>query len=499
MRRTHSVWPLALGAIILGGLAALGWSLLHGSHLRAADTGMTPPQAAQDMQNTFAGIAQTAGPCVVSITSRIPLKPSSVVDDGADFGGLQGPGGTDTFAPPDGSPSPPQAIGRGSGFVVRQDGYILTDDHVVSGADAVTVRLQDGREFTGSVKRDPRSDLAIVKIPVDNLPVLHLADSKQTKVGQWALAFGSPFGLRNTMTVGVVSALGREETIGGSSRTGEESRFYPNLIQTDAAVNPGNSGGPLVDIFGHVIGVNVAIGSPNGANVGIGFAIPADTALYVMDQLISRGSVVRGFLGFAPEDLSPGDQVRDGVKEGAVVATVENGSAADKAGLQVEDVITRLNDQPIHSAADLRDAVARTMPGQSVRLTILRGGKELVLTATVQSASPPNTAEQPSAPGPAPEHHAMLGIQVADLTPEVARHFGMYTETKGVVVANVFPGSPAAEAGLRPGDILLRLNGQPVNAATDVARMIQALQPGQEVSIVIERDNMRVLLRAQPR
>jgi serine protease Do len=486
MQKTRSAWPLAVAVIALGGLAALGWYTFRGDRVRAADPLVgAAPKAVLDLQNAFTSVADGVRPAVVSITSRTTVRPSAAPD--FDFGQF-GPGGPEGPGFRMNPPMPRTAIGTGSGFIVRNDGWILTNDHVVGGADSVTVRLDDGREFRGDVKRDPRSDLAVVKIDASNLPALQLTDSAAVKVGQWAIAFGSPFGLEDTMTVGVVSALGRESAIGGRGR--DEARFYPNLIQTDASINPGNSGGPLLDINGHVMGVNVAIGSPTGGNVGIGFAIPANTASYVMEELITKGTVTRGYLGFAPANLSPADQNRYGAKEGALVAMVEEASPAAKAGLQVEDVVTAVNGQPIRNSLDLRDAIARTPPGQSIEMRVVRGGKEQTLKATVGEIPGAKTAEAPAAPA-----QGRMGVQVADLTPELAKQLGVPETTKGAVVAGVQPGSPAFEAGLRQGDVILRINGKDVTASSDVANMVKAIPAGGDVSIIVMRDKSRVLLR----
>jgi serine protease Do len=502
MRRTRSIWPIAAGVVALGGLSALGINTFGQRAKSTAQVAPTPPQTVVDTQTAFENVAQTVRPAIVSITSRMTIKQaafdssdgSSPGDLGDLFGGQGGPGGPGIQMPRgmQMQPRPRTAVGTGSGFIVRKDGYILTNDHVVGGADSVTVKLDDGREFTGKVSRDQRSDLAIVKINADNLPTLQLADSKNVKIGQWAIAFGSPFGLQDTMTVGVVSALGRETAIGDRN----DERFYPNLIQTDASINPGNSGGALVDIYGRVIGVNVAIGSPNGGNVGIGFAIPANSAGYIMDQLISKGSVVRGYLGFAPENLGAGDSTRYGVNHGALVAMVEENSPAAKAGLQVEDVVTSFNSQPIDKAADLRDAVSRVAPGRSVPLTVRRGGKDVNLNGTVESAPGAKIAAEAAPAAPA---QGKLGIQVGALTPEIAKQFGIDENTKGVVVASVAPGSPASEAGLKAGDILVRVNNQAINAPGDVASSIKSLNSSDVAPIVVKRGNSRVLVRAQLR
>jgi serine protease Do len=500
MKRNHSAWPAAAALIAMGGLAALGWHTFGGGRIEAASPASTtviqrPAQSVVDLQNAFQNVAKGVQPAIVSITSRMTVRPAIGQAQFEGFGdleelfqgapGLRGPGRMQM--------APRTAIGTGSGFIVRSDGYILTNDHVVGGADSVTVHLDDGREFTGTVKRDPRSDLAVVKIDASSLPTLNLADSTGVNVGQWAIAFGSPFGLDDTMTVGVVSALGREKTIGGGP--GDDRRFYSNLIQTDASINPGNSGGPLVDIYGNVVGVNVAIGSPTGSNVGIGFAIPASTAKYVMDQLITSGKVVRGYLGFAPETLSVADRTRYGVKEGALVAMVEEGSPAAKAGLQVEDVVISFNGQAVRDAASLRDMVARTAPGLNSTITVVRGGKQVYLTADI--GTPPGEKSASAAPTPADvASKGKLGISVADLTPEIAKQLSLDESAKGVVVAEVAPGSPAMEAGIRPGDVVLRVNGRNVGASSEVPDVVKSLKAGEDASIVVRRGGARVLLKA---
>ena len=263
-----------------------------------------PAPQVLSIQDDFEKVADKLRPSVVSIKSRQTITGPSLrmgADNGQQdpfngqpfqFPNVPGGGGNRQFRM---MPQTRRAEASGSGVIVRSDGYILTNDHVVSGADRVTVTLLDGRQFVGKVTRDPKSDLALIKIEADNLPAAQLADSENVRIGQWALAFGSPFALNDTMTVGVVSSLNRREEIGENG----ESRLYPNLIQTDASINPGNSGGPLVDVYGRVVGIDVAIESPSGGNVGIGFAIPANTAKYIMDQLITKGSVTRGYLGLA--------------------------------------------------------------------------------------------------------------------------------------------------------------------------------------------------------
>lgn len=454
-----------------------------------------PPAQVVEIQTAFENVAEKLRPSVVFIESqRSVTRPSA-------FGGDDGPGGGIPFdffgAPGNGGRQfrmmPRRAKASGSGVIVRGDGYILTNDHVVQGADKVTVRLQDGRELPGEVKRDFKSDLALIKVNATGLPAAELADSDKVKVGQWGIAFGSPFGLSDTMTVGIVSSLHRNQAIGA----GPEQRYYSSLIQTDASINPGNSGGPLIDIYGRVIGINVAIESPSGGNVGIGFAIPANTAKYVMEQLITKGSVTRGYLGLAPKALTFDEQQRYGSKDGVLVASVEDGTPAAKAGLQVEDVIVRFNDQPVTGEGAFRDMVARTEPGTTVPVVVKRDGKETTLQVTIGAPKESVAEAKPASAQPAQQ--GKLGVSVADATePDVRKQFNLKDSVReGAVIVEVAPGSPAASAGLQPGDILLRLNGKSIANAKQLPEIVNSLKEGASVTAVIRRGDQRVLAQIE--
>ncbi|HLK61383.1 MAG TPA: trypsin-like peptidase domain-containing protein [Chthonomonadaceae bacterium] len=390
--KQRAVRYLAIPAIFsLGVATALGIHQKAGS--APSEPPVQPPAQALSTEAAFEQVADKLRPSVVFIQSQQTINAPRVrrsADDGQDFPGFPGaPGGRRPFGR-----SNPYMEASGSGVIVRSDGYILTNDHVVDGADKVTVTLQDGREFPGEVKRDFKSDLALVKIHANNLPAAELADSDRVKVGQWAIAFGSPFGLSDTMTVGVVSSLHREQVIGGN---GPDGRLYPSLLQTDASINPGNSGGPLVDLYGRVVGINVAIESPSGGNVGIGFAIPANTARYIMNDLITTGKVVRGYLGMAPVTPSYAQKQKYGVQSGALVARVETGSPAASGGLQVEDMIVRYNGKSVTDDAMLREMVARTAPGETAILVVKRNGEEKTLHVAIGS-TPDELTAQNSAP-----------------------------------------------------------------------------------------------------
>lgn len=422
---------------------------------------VTPTKTLVDIQNDFTAVARSIEPAVVSITSRQSSPQSRQMVSGKSSARLS-----------------PVAISTGSGFIIRSDGYIVTNDHVVAEADSVTVRLNDGREFTGSVRRDFYSDLAVVKIPATALPTLSLADTAPTQVGQWALAFGSPFALNDTMTVGIVSAQGRAMTI---AEDGAGVRAYPELLQTDAAINPGNSGGPLADIYGRIIGVTVAIDSPIEGSVGIGFAIPSRTVRAVTDQLIASGRVTRGYLGFSAESLTRADAESLGVAAGAIVTSIADESPATEAGLCVEDVVTAWNGTPVTNAAALRELVQQCEPGTAVTLTIHRQGEGRSLHAVVSALSIPRRVAR-TASMTSPSRPQRLGIEFA-------------SGEGGVTVTDVADGGPADEAGVREGDVLLRIGKQTIRTPDDVAEAERQLPPGQRITLVVKREDETVLLR----
>ena len=453
---------------------------------------LTPPAQALALQSAFEQVADRLNPSIVYIKSR-QAKAEAGADETSPFN-FQFPGVPRTPNFRRMPQMPRRSVASGSGVIVRSDGYILTNDHVVMGADRVTVELADGHEYIGKVTRDFKSDLALIKIDATGLPAAELADSDQIKVGQWAIAFGAPFGqeLRNSMTVGIVSAMHRSQTIG----QGGEQRYYSSLLQTDASINPGNSGGPLVDLYGRVVGINVAIESPTGANAGIGFAIPGNTARYVMEQLIAKGAVTRGFLGLAPRSLSYAEQKTYGVENGALVSEVQDATPAYKAGFQVEDVITRFNGQKVEGEPELRDMISRVAPGTSVPVVVIRDGKQQTLNVTLGAPKEPQVAAKPEPTKTAEK--SRLGISVGNVTdPDLSDQATKQGAKSGAVVVDVAPGSAAEDAGLKHGDVITRLDGKTISNADQLKSVVQGLREGATITAVVRRGDQTILAQIE--
>jgi serine protease Do len=360
--------------------------------------------------------------------------------------------------------------GSGSGVIISPDGYIVTNNHVIDGADTVSVTLADQQEFEAKVVgRDSKTDLAVLKIESkQKLPAAELGDSDQINVGDWVVAIGNPFGLTHTVTSGIISAKGR--VIGAGP--------YDDFIQTDASINPGNSGGPLFDLHGNVVGINTAI-IPQGQ--GIGFAIPVNIAKTLLPQLMETGSVTRGYLGVSIQTLTPSlaKALKLETHQGALVSDVVPNGPAQQAGIERGDVIMKFNDEAIDDSRDLAATVANTPVGKDTKVLVLRDGREKTLSLTVGTL--------PSQDVSTPEHDAsnrsQWGMQLQNLTPEMARAQGL-ADGQGVGVAAVQPDSPADEAGLRPGDILLQVNRRNVGSIDDVKAAIAANDNAQLLLLV---------------
>ncbi len=352
--------------------------------------------------------------------------------------------------------------GVGSGVVVTQDGYILTNNHVVENADRVEIALDDGRTFDAKVVgTDPKSDMAVVKVEATGLPYISLADSDKIEVGDTVLAVGNPFGVGQTVTSGIVSATGRA-TMGLD---------YEDFIQTDAAINPGNSGGALVDTEGRLIGINTAIMSRSGGSQGIGFAVPVNLAKNVMDQLIDHGHVVRGFLGVNIQDVTPALAKQFELKDakGALVAEVTPKSPAEKAGLKNGDIVTEFNGKKVQDSRHLKLAVGLIAPGTETPLKVIRDGKEKSFSVTLKELPGEQLAKKDAKP--ADDTDALQGVAVADTDTNVRQQFELPRTVKGAVVTDVEEDSAAYQAGLRPGDVIQEIDRKPVANAEDAVEL----------------------------
>jgi len=347
----------------------------------------------------------------------------------------------------------------GSGVIVDKEGYILTNNHVVEGADKVKIRLNDGREFTAIIKgQDSRTDLAVLHIKAKDLPVATLGDSDKLEVGEWAIAIGSPFGLEHTVTVGVISAKGR---------TGLGTGTYEDFIQTDASINPGNSGGPLINIDGEVVGINAMIIQPG---TGIGFAIPINMAKQILNDLIKQGKVVRPWLGISVQDLTPemAEQFQVKEKEGVIVAQIHQGTGAEKAGLVSGDIMKSVDDKAIKNTNELIKEIQKKKVGQKVKLNVVRDGKPVTIevTLTAMPDKPEALKEK--------EGEEKLGARVQELTPQLSARYRISSEIKrGVIVISVEEGSPADELGLQEGDVVLEINRKKIETTKDFERAIK--------------------------
>ncbi len=370
----------------------------------------------------------------------------------------------------------------GSGVIVSADGHILTNNHVVAGADKLTVMLSPKQKYDAKViGTDSLSDVALIKINAANLPFAVLGDSDKVQVGEWVIAVGNPFALLHTVTHGIISAKGR-------SRVAETT--YEDFLQTDAPINPGNSGGALANLDGEVIGINTAIATPSGGNVGIGFAIPINMAKSIMNDILSKGRVIRGYLGIIPQDID--DSLAKALKlpdtNGALVAEVTTGSAAERAGLKVGDVIVEVNGRPVEDAVHLRTITAQTPPGTALKLGVLRDGRKVELTATL-AERPIEATAAPKKKAPEAPTTRQLGLTVQTLTPDVARQLG-YGEDKGAVVANVATGSAAEEAGLKRGDLIKEVNRTPIQTAQEFEQIIEKVKKGDVVALLVRRGDV---------
>ena len=456
------------GAVTIGAVAALAgaYSLGHRSAdasqvVKTADTNTTVDAGVRAGTPDFSDIVASYGPAVVNISAKhIAGASGSQGEDGADQ----------------------SSSALGSGFIISQDGYILTNNHVVDGANVVTVKLKDKREFPAQViGTDKQSDVAVLKIEAGTLPTVKIGDPAQSKVGEWVVAIGSPYGFDNTVTSGIISAKARNMP----------DEHYTSFIQTDVPVNPGNSGGPLFNLKGEVIGINSMIYSRTGGFQGLSFAIPIDEAIRVKNDLVKTGHVSRGRLGvgIGPMDSSTAKSLGLDKPQGALVGTVDPDGPAAKAGIQAGDVILSVNGQPVTEASDLPAQIAGLTPGASADVGVWRNGSRKNLSVTVgvmPGASEQAKAEPRAQPQPQQQQqHARLGVAVRPLTPEEQNEASL---SSGLLVEQAQ--DAAAQAGIQPGDVILAVDGTPVTSVNQLRRMIA--QAGDSVSLTIQRDGARM-------
>ena len=438
--------------------------------------------------NIFVDIAKKQNPAVVNVSTKAKAEPVT-----RNFR-------TPPPPPPEGAPDPFKDFydrffgqrpdqrpkrGMGSGFIIDPDGHILTNYHVVEGADEIVVNLEDDKEYTATlIGSDAKTDIALIKISRDSdkdkkpFPSLKLGDSDSLEVGEWVMAIGNPFGLSHTVTVGVVSALSRN--IGAGP--------YDEFIQTDASINPGNSGGPLINIKGDVIGMNTAIISGNsGGNVGIGFAIPINVAKAILQDLKEKGSVTRGWLGVMIQKITPELAKSFGLKgtKGALVGDVIPEGPAAKSGIKRGDVIVKFNGKDIDEMEALPKVVAATTPGAAVKLEVIREGKKKILEVTIEVLKEGEVAEaEPKDP---------VGMQVQDITPEIMQSLQLES-TEGVLVSDVTPEGTAAEAGIRRGDVITEINRTAVKSVKDYSDVMSAVEKGTSVLFLVRRGGTTIYI-----
>ena len=472
---------------VLFATASIGCALGVAAVTAAHHTGPWPSASVKQAQRAgtedvrgYSRVVKGVVPAVVNISSsRVTKQETSGMRDQQmdpffrQFFGEEGPGRFNV-------PKERREKSLGSGVIVSPEGYVLTNNHVVDHATEITVTLRDKREMKAEVVgTDPRTDIALLKIDGTNFPYVTLGDSSKVQVGDVALAIGNPFGVGQTVTMGIVSAMGR-----GNLGIEEVEDF----IQTDAPINPGNSGGALVDDEGHLIGINTAILSGrSGGNQGIGFAVPVNLAHHVMDQLLKNGKVERAYLGILPQDVTPAIAKAFGAKEakGAVVGDITPDSPASHSDLKQGDIILEVNGKSIDDANQLRNEIGVLLPGSEVKLNVLRAGTPQQVTVKVGTF--PSKEERASLDQKG-TGSSLDGVSVESLTPETARQMKLDPETKGVVVADIDPSSHAADAGLRAGDVIQQVNRQPVKNVRDFDHAMSSAKKDDPTLLLINRE-----------
>ena len=483
----------AIGIGLMSGVLVWGGYSFSASQASSAPTSIPAAAVITTPANGFTDVARQVTPAVVNITTVMTEKvsdsfsvPDELRDRMEEFFGKP-------FDPRRRGPQPPgehrgPRRGQGSGVIISADGYVLTNNHVIAKAQEVSVTLPDKREFKGKiVGADPKSDLAVVKINASNLPAIPWGDASQLQVGEYVLAVGNPFGLNSTVTLGIVSAVGRGHM--GITQ-------YEDFIQTDAAINPGNSGGALVNTRGELVGINTAIFSQTGGYQGVGFAVSTTMAKPIYESLIKTGKVVRGYLGIGLQDLNQDLATSFSMKDskGALVSDVKEDSPADLAGLKQGDVIIEYQGNPVEDGVALQRMVTRTTIGSKVPLKVIRDGRERELTVRVGEQPDQRRVEKAEV---GQNEYALAGLSVEDLDRDTARELGLKGKTQGVVVTKVEPDSGAEKAGLMPGDVIREVNRQPVKSVKDFENVSAHMKKGENVLILVNRQGNALFLSAK--
>ena len=471
-------------------------SLLVVATLLALAQGVTAAQDArgplQLLQDAFVSVAQSVKPAVVNVATTQRPRPSEQGQTPQVPPSFRGPFrdffGEDFFERFFGSEPPRERQSLGSGVIVDKRGFILTNNHVIEQADQIEVHLSDKRKFSATVVgRDPKTDIAVIKIDAPgDLPVATLGDSSKIRIGEWAIAIGSPFGLDQTVTVGVISAVGRSD-VGITT--------YEDFIQTDASINPGNSGGPLVNLYGEVVGINTAIVA---SGRGIGFAIPINMARAVSERLIAQGKVVRGWLGIGIQELTEELAGQFGVspQDGVLVGNVMRNSPAEQGGLKTGDILQEFNGIRISGVRQLQREVAQTPVGAQARLKVLRERQPLELTIVLgEQPEDLAAAGQPASPAEAAER---FGFAVQELTPELREQLRL-GRAEGLVVTSVEDGGPAARVGIRSGDLIVEVNREPVRTLADFTRIVGQMRAGTNLLLLVRREGTSRFVVVTPR
>ncbi len=489
---TQRMGIFVLAGIIIGVLMAAGFewtrttnaenvaAMMDSTQQSTAPAPVNPADlsVAEQLSNVFANVAARVNPSVVTIFTETTLKASE----------QQSPFGDDFFRKFFQIPEPQgnlKRMGLGSGVIVDANGTILTNNHVVKGADNIKVQLMDGREFVAKVKgTDPQTDLAVITIDVKNLTPIKLGDSGKMRVGDLVLAIGSPLNpqLEHTVTQGIISAKGR---------SGVGLSQYEDYIQTDAAINPGNSGGALVNVRGELVGINSAIATQTGGFQGIGFAIPVNLAKTIMNDILTTGKVIRSWLGVYIQNVTPEIAKALNLPEpqGVIISKIEEDSPAQKAGLKAEDVVLKFNGKKVDNSSELSMWVAGTKPGTEVNLTILRNGETKDVKVKLEELNP---QKQEVASGEMTYDN--IGLKVANLTPENVQKYQLSKKITGVVVTAVDPNGMAAQVGIQPGDVVMKLNRVSVNSVQEFNKIMKEVKPGDNLLFYLRRGDANLFV-----